>query len=175
MGEDKREANHRDWREKRAEDWTVLDHHNALWWNWRAVGEFLQLLTNKQIPEGTNLVLALLRGELRDGEVYSNLPVIFGFTPENMIKILESSINADILKKQIENNGNAEFVGKFLKLGFTLEEVEVPNASIPKGYAKCRECGFVFEKKGRKIFCSDKCRYRYNSKKWYHKEKAKKR
>lgn len=53
--------------------------------------------------------------------------------------------------------------GKMIELTISAKEIPVPDGLVPEGYAKCKECGQLFEKEGKRLFHSEKCRSRFHA------------
>jgi len=152
-------------------EWSILDHHNSLSDAWGAIGEYLKLLELGIIPKDSKLALGVISGRLVDGEVRDRLAVKFAILPDNQMRVLESSRNSDILQAEIATTGTLPFRGKLLILTISEDEVEVPDDLVPEGFRKCKECGKLFEKEGRRVFCSEPCRSRFHARKTMRKKR----
>ena len=135
--------------------WTILDHHNSLPGDWKAIGEYLKLLELGIIPHDSRLAIGIISGRLSNGEVRDRLPVKIAILPNNEMRVLESSVNDDILRKEIKETGTLPFRGKILEINIDAKEVEVPDDLVPEGFRKCKDCGKLFEKEGRRVLCLD--------------------
>lgn len=148
------------------ENWTILDHHSGgFGHDWKALEQFLQLLQDGKIPRNSKFALALFQGELSSGKVYKELPIKIAILPNGKAKILHS-VNSDILQKEFEKTGTLPLNSKMLELTIIARQIDVPEGLVPEGAVNCKECGKPFEKQGKRLFCSEQCKNRYNQRQW---------
>lgn len=122
--------------------------------------EFIELREAKKIPEDARFIT----GELHiDDKEAKDLSFQLALLPNGDMKVLEAGDDIKLIKP-----------GQGTPIGGRILTIEVRDI-IPEGYKKCPNCGVLFQKEGKRRFCSDYCRTRWHAREWYRKNRSRRR